>query len=164
MQTRDLLVMANQHAFALTMPLLEDLRTASLVPPTTGGNHAHWVLGHLLVSEGNFRTMMRGGEHPYAALQTQFGGKSTPDATGAGYRTYDELLAELNTEHQAMMTWLESLTEADLDQTSAQCPPGFEDFFGTWRQVLLMRPMHWMTHRGQLADSRKAAGREPLIA
>lgn len=164
MQTKDLLILANQQAYALTMPLLEDLRTAPLVPPMPGGNHAHWVLGHLLVSEGNFLTMMRGGEHPFATLQTQFGGKSTPDATGASYRSFDELLAELKTQHQAIMSFLETLTEADLDRSSSSCPPGFEGFFGTWRHVLLMRPMHWMTHRGQLADSRRAAGREPLIA
>lgn len=164
MQTKELLAMANQQAYALTMPLLEDLRTAPLVAPTPGGNHAHWVLGHLLVSEGNFLTMMRGGEHPFAALQSQFGGKSVPDATGASYRSFDELLSELKAQQQAVMSMLETLTEEELDQPSRNCPPGFEAFFGTWRQVLLMRPMHWMTHRGQLADARKAAGREPLFA
>lgn len=164
MQTKELLVMANQQAYVLTMSLLEDLRTAPLMPPTPGGNHAHWVLGHLLVSEGNFLTMMRGGDHPFAALQSQFGGKSTPDAAGTGYCNYDVLLTELKAQHQAVMTFLETLTEADLDQSSNNCPPGFEGFFGTWRQVLLMRPMHWMIHRGQLADCRRAAGREPLLA
>lgn len=164
MQTKELLLMANQQAYALTMPLLEDLRTAPLVPPTPGGNHAHWVLGHLLVSEGNFLTMMRGGEHSFAAIQSQFGGRSQPEATGDGYRDYDDLLAELKAQHQAVMALLETLTEVDLDQSSSNCPPGFDAFFGTWRQVLLMRPMHWMIHRGQLADCRRAAGREPLMA
>lgn len=164
MQTKELLVLANQQAYMLTMPLLEDLRTASLVPPMPGGNHAHWVLGHLLVSEGNFTSMMRGGENAFATLQTQFGGKSVPDARGAGYRSYDDMLGELQAQHQAMMSLIESLDEADLDQPSQNCPPGFEAFFGTWRQVLLMRAMHWMTHRGQLADCRRTAGRAPIMA
>ena len=164
MQSKELLVMANRHACALTMPLIEDMRTAPLVPPAPGGNHAHWVVGHLLFSEGRFESIRRGCENPFEILQPQFGGQSIPNMSGSGYRPYEELLAELQAQQQSLMTMLESLTEADLDQPSIGCPPGFEAFFGTWRQVLLMRPMHWMIHRGQLADCRRAAGREPLLA
>ena len=39
----------------------------------------------------------------------------------------------------------------------------FELYFGTWRHMFLMRAMHWMHHRGQLADCRRAAGRPPLM-
>lgn len=164
MQSKELLVMANQHAFVLTMPLMEDLRSAPLVPPTPGGNHAHWVVGHLLFSEGRFESIMRGCSNPFEDLHPQFGGQSIPDMSGSGYRPYNELLTELQTQQQSLMTMLESLNESDLDQPCSDCPPGFEPFFGTWRHVLLMRPMHWMIHRGTLADCRRAAGREPLLA
>ena len=164
MQSKELLLMANQQTYALTMPLMEDMRTAPLVPPAPGGNHAHWVIGHLLFSEGRFESIRRGCVNPFENLQPQFGGQSTPDPAGSSYRPYEELLAELQAQQQSVMTILESLTEADLDRRSDSCPPGFEAFFGTWRQVLLMRPMHWMIHRGQLADCRRAAGREPLLA
>lgn len=164
MQSRELLLTANQHAYTLTMPLMEDLRTAPLVPPAPGGNHAHWVVGHLLFSEGRFQQIMRGGENPFEDMQSCFGGQSTPISDGSGYQPYDDLLIRLQSQHQTVIALLETLTEEELDQPSQGCPPGFEPFFGTWRHVLLMRSMHWMIHRGQLADCRRAAGRAPLLA
>jgi hypothetical protein len=61
------------------------------------------------------------------------------------------------------MAWLESTSEEDLDQAIAGVPPQFELYFGTWRHMFLMRAMHWINHRGQLADCRRAAGRPPLM-
>lgn len=164
MQSKDLLMLANQHAHTLTMPLMEDLRTAQLVPPTPGGNHAHWVVGHLLFSEGRFQQIMQGGENQYEDLQSSFGGQSVPRSDGSGYQSYGDLLTALQRQHEAVVALLETLTEDELDRPSQGCPPGYESFFGTWRHVFLMRSMHWMIHRGQLADCRRAAGREPMLA
>ena len=165
MQTKELLVTALHQSYGLVMPLLEDLRSASLVAPTTqGGNHAHWILGHLLVSEGQFRAMMRGIPNPVESLQPLFGGGSTPDPAGTDYPAYEELLTHLVRLRQETLAWLDSLGESDLDRASQVVPPGFEPFFGTWRLCLLMQAMHWMNHRGQLADCRRSAGREPLMA
>lgn len=164
MQSKELLLTANQHAYSLTMPLMEDLSTAQLVPPTPGGNHAHWIVGHLLFSEGRFQQIMQGGENSHEDLHSSFGGQSIPRSDGSGYQPYGDLLSALQRQHQTVIAMLETVTEDDLDQPSRSCPPGFEPFFGTWRLVLLMRSMHWMMHRGQLADCRRAAGREPLLA
>lgn len=165
MQTKDLLVTALQQSYGLVMPLLEDLSSAALIAPTpNGGNHAHWILGHLVVSEGQFREMMRGIPSPVESLKPLFGGGSTPDPAGTNYPPYEELLSKLVSSRQETMAWLESLSEHDLDQASQHVPPGFEPFFGTWRSCLLMQAMHWMNHRGQLADCRRSAGRERLMA
>lgn len=163
MQSKDLLLMANQQCATLVFPMLEDLSSAPHVPATAGGNHAHWVLGHLLTSEGQFRTMMDGTPNRYESLKPLFGGGSQPDPTGASYSPYNELLSQLKSMHEATIAWLSGMSEADLDRQSEMIPPGFEGFFGTWRQVLLVRSMHWMNHRGQLADCRRAAGRPPLM-
>lgn len=165
MQSKELLVSALRQSYGLVMPLLEDLQSAALIVPTTrGGNHAHWILGHFAASEGHFRTMMRGIPNIMEPLMPLFGGGSTPDPSGAGYPAYDELLHKLVDLRQETMAWLEPLSEADLDQVSKLVPPGFEPFFGTWRSCLLMQAMHWMNHRGQLADCRRAAGRDRLMA
>lgn len=165
MQSKQLLVTALNLSASLVMPLLEDLRSAPLVAPTpAGGNHAHWILGHLVQSEGQFRSMMRQIPNPVDHLSFIFGGGSVPDSTGANYPAYAELLATLVDMRSETMQWLESISETDLDQASQNVPPGFEPFFGTWRQCLLMQAMHWMNHRGQLADCRRAAGRERLMA
>lgn len=165
MQTKELLVTALSQSYGLVMPLLEDLESAALVAPTLkGGNHAHWILGHLVMSEGQFRAMMRGIPNPVESLGPQFGGGSTPDPAGTDYPAYEALLTKLASLRHETMAWLESLAENDLDQSSKVVLPGFEPFFGTWRSCLLMQAMHWMNHRGQLADCRRSAGREKLMA
>ena len=163
MQSKDLLILASQQSAGLVTPMLEDLKSAPLQAPTEGGNHAHWILGHLLTSEGQFRTLLDGTPNPHAELNGMFGAGSQPSPTGEGYPAYEELLAkflELQAENTAL---LESLSEEDLDKASHSCPPDMESFFGTWRQVLMIRTLHWMNHRGQLADCRKAAGRPPIM-
>lgn len=164
MQSQPLLVAANTHCQALVAPLLEDLRSAPLVAATPGGNHAHWIAGHLLCSEGMFRAMMEGGTSSQAHLEPLFGGGTTPAVDGAGYPSYGEIVTELGRRHQETLAWLGTMGEEELDRASLAVPPGFEPFFGTWRQCLLMRALHWMNHRGQLADCRRAAGRPPLMA
>lgn len=165
MQSKDLLLMALQQSYGLVMPLLEDLQSASLVVPTAqGGNHAHWILGHLVASEGHFRAMMRGIPNPVEQLMPLFGGGTSPDPAGERYPAYGELLAGIIDLRRETMQWLEPLGEKDLDQASKVVPPGFEPFFGTWRSCLLVQAMHWMNHRGQLADCRRAAGRGRLMA
>jgi len=164
MQTKELLATALQQSYGMVMPLLADLESAAHVPPTpNGGNHAHWVLGHLAHSEGQFRSIMRGVPNPVAHLRTQFAGGTTPDPAGVGFPSYNELLSQLVAMRQETMAWFELLTESDLDQVSQNVPPGYEPFFGTWRQCLLMQALHWMNHRGQLADCRRAAGRTTAL-
>jgi hypothetical protein len=41
-------------------------------------------------------------------------------------------------------------------------PAGFEDTFGTYRLCLQYVADHWYTHRGHLADTRRAAGVERM--
>lgn len=108
--------------------------------------------------------MMRGIPNPVDQLKSLFGGGSTPDPEGNSYPTYDELLAKVAGLRQETMAWLEPLSESDLDQASKIVPPGFGPFFGTWRSCLLMQAMNWMNHRGQLADCRRSAGRERMMA
>ena len=164
MQSKSVLILANRQAAGLVFPLLDDLQSAALVSPTVGtGNHAHWLLGHLVFSEGRYREMMQGIENPCQSLHDKFGGGSQPDPNAVDYPTYEELLSRLRSMDEEFMAWLESTSEEELDQAIAGVPPQFELYFGTWRHMFLMRAMHWMNHRGQLADCRRAAGRPPLM-
>lgn len=165
MESKHLLVGALRQTQGLVWPLLDDLRSAALVPSTAGGNHAHWIAGHLLVSEGNMQhVIMRGEANPAEQLAPLFAGRTRPDPQGRGYPPYDEVLEQLAAMRAETLALLESLDEAALDQPSRGAPPGFEAFFGVWRQCFLMQALHWMNHRGQLADCRRNAGREPLMA
>ena len=165
MDSKENILFTNCACAMLVFPLLEDLQSAPLVSPVSGGgNHAHWILGHLVVSEGQFRVTMEGGENPNESLKSFFSGGSQPSPDASGYPAYGDLLQQFKSMHEANLAWMQSLSESDLDQPSKMVRPGFEAFFGTWRQVLSMRPLHWMNHRGQLADCRRAAGRAPIMA
>lgn len=164
MQSKPVLILANLQSAGLVLPLLEDLQTAALVSPLAGaGNHAHWILGHLVFSEGRYIEMMRGDANPCQTLQEKFGGGSQPDPNAVDYPSYQELLGQLRLLDAQFMAWLEGVSEEELDQPIAGIPPQFELYFGTWRHMFLMRALHWMNHRGQLADCRRAAGRRPLM-
>ncbi|MEZ6105852.1 MAG: DinB family protein [Pirellulaceae bacterium] len=132
-------------------------RSARLTPDAafgTGGNHAMWIAGHLLVSDHGFQAMMTGAEHARPELKPMFAGGSTPTTNADDYPPFARMLEDLQGSNEAILAWLDGMTEDDLDQPSKLVPPGFEPFFGTWRQVFAMRPLHWAMHRGQLADCR----------
>lgn len=146
------------------MPLLTDLASAPLVSGAgADGNHAHWILGHLVHSEGQFRAMLQETPNPAGDLKEHFGRGTKPDPQGRNYPAYGALLSRLTNMRAETRAWLESVSEADLDRPLKQVAPGFELFFGTARQCVLMMSLHGMNHRGQLADCRHAAGRPPLM-
>jgi hypothetical protein len=164
MQSKDLLIIANRQAASVVFPAFEDLSTAPRISPTPHcPNHAHWLLGHLIFSEGRYREMTLGTPNPCQNLQAQFGGGSIPNAEACDYPKYDELLSQLKRMQEEFLAWVGGLTEADLDQPIKDVPPQFQLLFGTWRNALMLRAIHWMQHYGQLTDNRKAAGRPPLI-
>ena len=83
MQSKDLLLVGSRQAYSLLLPLLEDLRDAPLVTPSPdGGNHAHWALGHLSVTEGQFRRITVGKDNPLESIKPLFGPGSKPSPTG----------------------------------------------------------------------------------
>jgi hypothetical protein len=164
MQSKDLLLIANRQAASVVFPALEDLKSAPLVSPLPpSGNHAHWILGHLIFSEGRYRELTQEIANPHQSLQPHFGGGSKPCPEGRDYPNYEELLSQLKSIQEEFLHWVTGLTEAELDQPIKDVPPQFELLFGTWRNALMLRAIHWMQHYGQLTDNRKAAGRPPLI-
>ena len=138
---------------------VEEMREHGVVFPTpNGGAHTLWVLGHLAYIESLVvQSFMLGEANPLAAWEKVFDGE---DVSGdvREYPSFDETLARCREVRESTLALLSSLTESDLDQSSANAPQGFEDTFGTWRQCLQYAADHWYMHRGQLADARRAAG------
>lgn len=123
MQSKSVLILANRQSAGLVFPLLDDLQSAALVSPIAGtGNHAHWLLGHLVFSEGRYREMMQGIENPCQSLHDKFGGGSQPDPNADGYPSYEELLSRLRSMDEEFLAWLESTSEEELDQAIAGVP------------------------------------------
>ena len=84
MQARDIIIQNMELGTKLIMPLLDDLKDAPLERTLPdGGNNAHWMLGHLLVSEASMcRGFGLGQENPYEDWNQFFKGGTTADPEG----------------------------------------------------------------------------------
>ena len=72
-----------------------------------------------------------------------------------------EVLATYRDLRAKNLARLEEIGEEGLDSAPAAIPPGFEDEMRTRGHTLLVIALHEMFHLGQLADARRASGREP---
>ena len=117
-----------------------------------------WVLGHLAYIEDLvIRKFMLGQDNPLATWEETFDGADVSADLNI-YPGFDEVLAKCREMRESTLAVLDSLSEKDLDQRSANVPKGYEDTFGTYRLCLQYVADHWYMHRGQLADARRAAG------
>ena len=58
---------------------------------------------------------------------------------------------------------LEQIGDDGLDRKPALPPPGLEQAFDSIGNTFLLFAMHQMSHRGQLCDARRTAGRTPMF-
>ncbi len=164
MQSKDLIKMNLESSAGMVLKMAQDMKDAPLTFPTpNGGNHPMWVLGHLTYSEGAIICgVMLGEPNPHEAWKEIFANGTEPVGDASGYPPFDEVIAKFQQTHEATLKLLDPLSENDLDQPSKNAPPQFESFFGTCRKCFMRMSNHRLTHYGQLADARRAAGRERL--
>jgi uncharacterized damage-inducible protein DinB len=142
---------------------VEDMREDCVLFPTpNGGCHTLWVLGHLAYIESLVvRTFMLGERNPLAEWEDVFDAADTSGDISL-FPPFDEVLAKCREVRAATVAFVDSLSEDDLDKASTKVPEGFEEMFGTYRLCLQYAADHWYMHRGQLADARRAAGRDRI--
>lgn len=159
MQSIDLLREHLENSTTRVLARVEEMREHCMVAPTPkGGAHTLWVLGHLAFIEGQVvREFMLGEPNPLADWEEVFDGSDVSGEVDA-YPPFDRVLATCREMRAGTMALLDAFTEDDLDRTSANCPEGHDDMFGTCRRCLQFAADHWYMHRGQLADARRAAG------
>jgi uncharacterized damage-inducible protein DinB len=142
----------------LLMMLVDDMKDQPLTFPTpNGGNHPLWVLGHLAWSDGLFLQMISGKPNPLADWASMFGAGSEPRASADAYPSFEEARAAFLARRADIGAYLETLTDDDLDR-----PTGQKDNVGTVGKCLMLAILNTMTHRGQVADARRAAGRSKI--
>jgi len=165
MTTIDFIRAGLQGSNALTMGLIDDMKDLPLVQPTAkGGNHTLWVLGHLAYSEANIVSHVIGGdENPLIGWKEMFGSSSEPTADANDYLPWDEVRQKFDEVREQTMRFVESLSDDDLATATKNCPPGREQFMGTIGACLLVLILHPAMHRGQVADARRMASRDPLF-
>ena len=160
----DFIKMSLEMSNGWIMGLAADIKDEPLVKPTpNGGNHALWCVGHLVFSEGSMVSgLIKGEPNPVADWESLFGMGSTPGDDVSAYPSYEEVLGKFEEIRGGTMALLETLTDADLDKPS-HAEGEMKNWFGTIGQCFASIPVHVGFHGGQIADCRRAAGRDVLM-
>jgi uncharacterized damage-inducible protein DinB len=155
---------ALQVAERSTLQLIEDMRDAPLTQPTPrGGNHPLWVLGHLTLVEGSIPQILFGEPNPAQKWWPLFGPGTEVSTNGTAYPPLDEVLQMYRELRARNLQILDELGESGLDRQTVAPIPGLEEVMRTAGDTFLIVALHQMNHRGQVADSRRAAGRKPMF-
>ncbi|WP_435008699.1 DinB family protein [Tundrisphaera lichenicola] len=148
----------------LATKLVEDMRGEPLTSPTSkGGNHPLWVMGHLAVVEGMIPHTVLGEPNPVEHWWPIFGTGSKPSEDPGAYPPFDEVLGSYRDQRAKNLAMLQEIGEAGLERAPKTIPPGFEDRMKTVGRTFHLIALHQMFHLGQVADARRAAGKEPFL-
>jgi hypothetical protein len=165
MKTTDFIKHSLASSKDWSLGLITDMKDAPLTQPTpNGGNHPLWVLGHLIHSESNLLDVfILGKVNRFPEWDGVFSMTATPSTDASVYPSMDELLAKFEEMRAATLAHLDTLSDDDLDARS-HAPEEFGPHFGTVGACFAAMSGHSSFHTGQVADARRAAGREPLMA
>ena len=164
MNSIELIKLALTNGTQWTMGLINDMKDAPLTQPTpNGGNHPLWVLGHIVRAESDLLDgFILGQPNRFPELE-KFSMGNEPTTNAEDYPSIDELLEKFEQIRAATLAHLDTISDADLDQKS-HAPEEFGPFFGTVGAVFCAMITHMAFHSGQVADARRAAGRQPVMA
>lgn len=127
------------------------------------GQHAYWLLGHMVWGEAAALDQhIQGKVNRFELWRPLFGAGTEPNDTVAGGPTYEELLEALSSVRSSTLEYIDQLAEDDLDKPCHPVEPPAPQF-GSIGACLLAISIHMGYHTGQLACARRAAGREPLF-
>jgi DinB superfamily len=162
MTTTQFIHMGLDRSAQMALSLIDDMKDEPMVFPTPrGGNHPLWVMGHLAWSEGVLQQFMTGKPNPLDKWTKTFGFNSEPTANLADYPSLEEARRAFVDRRADTLIFLETLRDADLDNPT-NCPPQASKSVGTLGKCFLAIIMNTLSHHGQVADARRAAGRAKL--
>lgn len=164
MNTLDFIRTQMEMSKSWVMGLAADIQDAPLTLPTSnGGNHPLWIVGHLAYSEANIISVLaQGKENPLLEWKDLFGKDSQPVNDASHYPSYPDVLARFETVRADTLAYLDTLSEEDLNKPS-NAAEEMQGYFGTIGKCLAVLTTHLAFHGGQIADARRAAGRNVLM-
>jgi DinB superfamily len=165
MNTKDAIKFALTVSNQVVLSEIDQMSDAATTFPTpNGGCHPLWVLGHLTLVEGMIPATLFGDKNPAADWQRYFGENSVPVDDASSYPSFGEVREKYLHLREENLKLLDSLSEADLDKPTLAPPKGREREFATYGQSFLVLALHQTMHRGNVTDSRRAAGRLAFAA
>jgi uncharacterized damage-inducible protein DinB len=164
MNTIDLLLDRLRYARQWTLSLLADIDERDWFnPPRPGLGHVAWQVGHIASSE-IVLVHMRCFDRPYAdcapdRYQSLFGRGSKPVSDRTAYPPVAEIRAFFDRVQQEALALVAALPESRLPEPTHGDPhPMFTHKGG----AIGMAAMHEAFHAGQIALTRRLAGKAPL--
>jgi len=146
----------------LKMTLADFSEQEMLARPVPGANHAAWQVGHLI---GSAAYMLREVAPPdivpdaAGRFREKYDGKTAGIDDASFFANKSDLLEVFAQVHDAISTWVKTLTPDDLNRPT---PARMGDYAPTLGHVALMIPGHVMMHIGQLQVIRRKLGK-PLL-
>jgi len=132
-----------------------------LTAPVTNGNFPLWNVAHLAFSEARgLNVRIRGGENPLEHWTDMFGQGSKPVEGGPGYPSHEAIWDEFLTRRKDLLEFVATQSDTDLDQSTNIDHP----MFNTVGKTLATLSFHQFFHIGQIADTRRKLGKEPVMA
>jgi hypothetical protein len=164
MNSTEFIRMSLERSTQATLGLLEDMKDAPLTFPTpNGGNHPLWVAGHLAWGDGEIiQHVMLGRPNPLESWKELFGNASEPVSDARVYPPYFDTIEAFKRLRGETLEILGTLSDADLDLPSQGCPAEYQKHLGVYAQCFMIALFNTLTHRGQVADARRAAGRKRM--
>lgn len=163
MTSIDTVKQALERSHAWSMPILADLKDASTIRGEAGGNHAHWMLGHLVTSEsGMTNSFVLNEPNPLEAWRPFFSASTPAIDDTSSYPGWDEVMAASESTRSRTLQILEELNASELAAPSF-APEPYLPMLATKADCFILNAMHWSFHAGQAADIRRGLGRPPLF-
>lgn len=132
--------------------------------PIEGGTHLGWQVAHLAVAEYRLALCRLRGHSPRdgdlisEAFIKKFGKDSVPDPGPAHNPPVNEIKEVFANVHKQAISYLKTMTEAELDQPVLTPHPHFHTRLG----CLWWIGQHEMLHAGQIGLLRRLLGKPPL--
>ncbi|MEM7457519.1 MAG: DinB family protein [Planctomycetota bacterium] len=166
MNSKELLLANLRLSQEMVLGLAEEMEECCLQFPTAGGgNHALWIMGHLARAEGTLvHELVMGLDNPLTGWVGLFGNDSQAVAEAGNYPPYGEVLKACRDLRADSIRFLEAMEESVLDEPTTRDIGEYFGAFDTKRHCFNMTAIHWLEHKGQLADIRRAAGMSPRFA
>ncbi len=165
MKATDSIKLALENSKNFSEALFKDMSDQPFARTRPGaGQHAYWLLGHIVVSESFLLDQsLLGKPNRFESWLPYFDFRTEAAEQGNGAPTYEELIEAMGSIRQSTIEHIESLTDDDLDK---QCCEVSEDRpkFQSVGDCLNTISWHMVFHTGQVASARAAAGRDPLFA
>lgn len=154
MTAQDLVQMYSFSRMALGMNLDGMTHADSLIVPQPGGNCANWLLGHMIASREQIYLAI-GAPRMWSEAEVAVYDRGTPGhSIRPDFRSWDELIRELDRSQTTLLSALGGLDQATLDRTTER---------GTIGGRVAFLNFHEAYHIGQVGLVRRLIGQEGAI-